>query len=49
MSNDSLIIESHTNKYYSRSPRYELTISYMGKIPVSLIKTLRLKGDEEID
>jgi Holliday junction resolvase RusA-like endonuclease len=49
MSNDSLIIESHTNKYYSCSPRYELTISYMGKIPVSLIKTLRLKGDEEID
>ena len=26
MSNDCLIIESHTNKYYSRTPRYEVRL-----------------------
>lgn len=42
MSNDCLIIESHTNKYYSRTPRYEVVISYMDSIPDSVAKTLRL-------
>lgn len=46
MSNDCLIIEAHTNKYYSITPRYELTISFMGKIPSEITKILRLKGDE---
>ena len=41
--NDSLIIESCTNKYYSKTPRYELTISYMGQIPQSILKILKLK------
>jgi len=43
MSNDCLIIESHTNKYYSVNPRYEVTISYMDKVPDSISSTLRLK------
>lgn len=43
MSNDSLIIEAHTNKYYSVNPRYEIQISYMGKIPDKLKAVLRLK------
>ena len=42
MANDCLIIESHTNKYYSRTPRYEITISYMDSIPKSVAKILRL-------
>lgn len=43
MANDCLIIESHTNKYYSRDPRYEVTISYMDSIPESILSALRLK------
>lgn len=43
MSNDCLIIESHSNKYYSRNPRYEVMISYMDKIPDSILSTIRLK------
>ena len=46
MENDCLIIESHTNKYYSITPRYELTIYYMNEIPSEILKLLRLKGDE---
>lgn len=42
MSNDSLIIESHTNKYYSVTPRYEVAITYMTNIPNSLIRLMRL-------
>lgn len=39
---DSLIIEASTNKYYSQTPRYELTITYMDKIPKKILTTLRL-------
>lgn len=39
---DSLIIEALTNKYYSSTPRYELTISYMDKIPNEILNILRL-------
>ena len=42
MSNDSLIVEAHTNKYYSVTPRTEITISYMGNIPEKLKKVLRM-------
>jgi Holliday junction resolvase RusA-like endonuclease len=42
MSNDCLIIESHTNKYYSRTPRYEVTITYMDSVPESVAKVMRL-------
>lgn len=45
MSNDCLIIESHTNKYYSRNPRYEIMISYMDNISDALASTLRLNKD----
>lgn len=40
--NDSLIIEAHTNKYYSATPRYELTISYMDKIPKEIMKIFKI-------
>ena len=40
---DRLIIEAHTNKYYSITPRYELTISYMGNIPESVKKIMKLE------
>lgn len=43
MSNDCLIIESHSNKYYSTNPRYEVTISYMENVPECIASTLRLK------
>lgn len=43
MSNDCLIIESHTNKYYSRTPRYEVTITYMSSVPDAIASQLRLK------
>lgn len=43
MSNDCLIIESHTNKYYSRTPRYEVTITYLDSVPDSIATSLRLK------
>lgn len=43
MSNDCLIIESHTNKYYSRTPRYEVTITYMDSVPDSIATPMRLK------
>jgi len=43
MSNDCLIIEDHTNKYYSSTPRYEITLTYMDSIPDSIQSPLRLK------
>ena len=42
MSNDSLIIESHSQKFYSITPRYEISITYMNKIPDIVKKILRL-------
>lgn len=44
MIDDCLIVESHTNKYYSRNPRYEITICYMDKKNISkqLSKILRM-------
>ena len=43
---DRLIIEAHTNKYYSITPRYELTISYMGNIPESVKKIMKLERND---
>ena len=43
MSNDCLIIESHTNKYYSVTPRYEVTITYMKEIPEPIASYLKFK------
>lgn len=42
MANDSLVIDEDTHKYYSMTPRTEVTISYMGNIPDGLKKLLRL-------
>lgn len=48
MANDSLVIESHTNKYYSMTPRYEVTIEFMNKIPDVLFKILKMKDDYDL-
>ena len=42
MENDCLIIESKSNKYYSCNPRYEITITYMEKMPDSIRNVMRL-------
>jgi Holliday junction resolvase RusA-like endonuclease len=42
MENDCLIIESHSNKYYSLNPRYEITITYMESMPDSIRNVMRL-------
>lgn len=42
LEDDRLIVESHTNKYYSLEPRYEVTIEYMDKVPKALRKVMRL-------
>lgn len=48
MANDSLIIEAHTNKYYSEDPRYEISISYMTKVPDRLMRILRMRNDYDL-
>jgi Holliday junction resolvase RusA-like endonuclease len=47
LSDDSLIIESHTNKYYSISPRYEVTFTYMNKIPECIKNILKLRKRDD--
>lgn len=42
MANDSLVIDEDTHKYYSMTPRAEVTIHYMGKLPEQLMKILRM-------
>lgn len=42
LEDDRLIVESHTNKWYSTEPRYEVTIEYMDKVPKALRKIMRL-------
>jgi Holliday junction resolvase RusA-like endonuclease len=46
MSNDCLVMETLVNKYYSITPRYEVIISYMDKIPPDLMKILRLENNK---
>lgn len=46
-SNDCLIIDSETSKYYSMNPRTEVTIEYIEEIPEELKKILRLKNEED--
>lgn len=43
MSNDCLIVESHARKFYSITPRYEITITYMKSVPDAIASYLRLK------
>lgn len=47
MCNDSLIIEAHSNKYYSIDPRYEIRISFMDRIPEDLLHILRLDNFDD--
>lgn len=42
LADDSLIIENHTQKFYSVNPRSEVTITYMDSIPQKLLHILRL-------
>lgn len=46
MSNDCLVLDLTASKYYSVTPRYEVTITYMDKIPNSIMKILKIKGDD---
>jgi hypothetical protein len=43
LADDSLVIELTSNKYYSISPRYEITITYMNKIPECIKNILKLR------
>ncbi len=47
LADDSLVIELTSNKYYSISPRYEITITYMNKIPESIKNILKLRKVDE--
>jgi len=42
MSDDCLVIESISNKYYSVSPRVELVIKYMGSVPKVIKNVLKI-------
>lgn len=43
LSDDSLVVDLVSRKYYSKTPRYELTITFMDKIPPMLLKVLKLE------
>lgn len=43
MCDDCLIIDCISRKYYSITPRYEMTIRYMTKIPKELLSIMKLK------
>jgi Holliday junction resolvase RusA-like endonuclease len=40
--NDCLVVESKLRKFYSKTPRYEIIIEFMDKIPKELLSVLRL-------
>jgi Holliday junction resolvase RusA-like endonuclease len=42
MANDCLVIENTTRKFYSQTPRYEVTIRYMNRVPDVLQKLMKL-------
>ena len=42
LQDDCLVTELDVKKYYSRTPRYEVTITYMENVPESVKKILRL-------
>lgn len=48
MMDDCLVTELVARKFYSITPRYEVKITYMDKIPEEILKLLRLKGDDGI-
>ena len=50
ISNDCLVVELHSNKYYSMTPRTDVCIEYMDNsyIDPMLQKILRIKDEEDI-
>lgn len=44
MENDCLVYEMISRKYYSKSPRYEFVIEYMGDIPEAIKKILKINN-----
>lgn len=49
ISNDCLVVELHSNKYYSMTPRTDVWIEYMEDIPDDLKRILRFKDFTDID
>lgn len=47
MENDCLVLETHANKYYSMTPRTEVHIQYMSKIPDTISKIFKLQRDDD--
>lgn len=43
LADDSLVYEVSANKYYSITPRYEITITYMTKIPECIKNIMKLR------
>lgn len=43
MSNDFLVIDSHAEEFYSVTPRYEVTLTYMVDIPDEIKGIMRIK------
>lgn len=43
MSNDCLILDNYSKKWYSINPRYEVEIEYMGKIPEQIKNIMRMR------
>ena len=44
MPDDCIVIENRTSKFYSQSPRYEVTIKYMVNIPAELKTLMKIKN-----
>lgn len=42
MSNDCLVIDSKAEEFYSITPRYEVTLTYMSNIPNEIKGIMRL-------
>lgn len=47
LADDSLVIELNSNKYYSITPRYEITITYMNKIPEIIQNIMKLRKRDD--
>lgn len=44
MPDDCIVIENRTRKFYSQTPRYEVTIKYMVNIPAELKTLMKIKN-----
>lgn len=47
LADDSLIVDNETHKYYSITPRYEVEITYIDKIPQELLNELEIRDFSE--